>query len=110
MYAIIVAGGGADVNTVVVVGGGADVNAVVVAGGGSDLNTVVVAGGTGGGGHDGQSSDDGQGPRTGPKIPSTARHHACRRRRPFLHLSPAIPHRGSLPGSQVNTCHTFPYY
>ena len=54
MYAVIVADGGADVNT------------VVVAGGGADVNTVIVAGGTGGGGHDGQSSDDGQGPRTGP--------------------------------------------
>ena len=42
------------------------VYAVIVAGGAADVNTVIVAGGTGGGGHDGQSSDDGQGPRTGP--------------------------------------------
>ena len=62
---------------------------------------VVVCGGAGGGGHDGQSSDDGQGSSPGPQITSAARRHAGRGRRPLLHLSATFPHRGSLPDSQV---------
>ena len=47
---------------------------------------VVVCGGAGGGGYDGQSSDDGQGSRPGPEITSAARRHAGRARRHFLHV------------------------